>query len=154
MKDDKLSDKEKELIKINIEAIKQNRSLATKIFFAVVTAVLGLIYVLINRQDFNLNNTTIGFFLILLAIFYISSEFMYDDMKYDLSRLIKQILKKERNLEDYKISPKKRKDKFFFALITFAMSFLAFYVLSLNYLICFFIGLGMGVIIYISPRNY
>ncbi|PIN86269.1 hypothetical protein COV19_05665 [Candidatus Woesearchaeota archaeon CG10_big_fil_rev_8_21_14_0_10_44_13] len=151
----KLSDKEKELINVRLSYIKENNSFVGKVFFTIVSIVVGGIYLLfqsgINWTE-PLTKLIVGTIIFGLILFWLRVIISLSNIRFSYDGLIEKIIN-SRSLSDYKIKKTSEWVKIFDALPIGYLSAVLIILFSNNLKTSLISGLLIGIVIYLIFRN-
>ena len=147
-----LSDVEKSLIDLNLNLIKETHSFNNKVFFAIISIIVGGFGLYLNKNPV-LNDVFIGVILIGILFFLIQVTFSISDLNKDINDLIEKIIKSN-NFEDYKIEKTKFLNKILFALPIGLLTFVTVLILSASFWWSLVGGIALSLVVLLSPRFY
>ena len=148
-----LEQREKEIIDLRKSHIKDESSFYSKIFFTVVSIVIGFVYLYIKGPDFKLTEGWLALIIFGILLFYIQSWGLISDLRRLYNKLISNVIESDK-LEDYNIEKRG-----WYYRITFGISvgYFVFVIILLLFKSLWW-AFGLGIIFAIAfsfaPRHF
>ena len=148
-----LSPREKELIDLNYNLIKEETSFSIKVFFTIVSIIIGAVGLYLKSGTSTFGSGFIVLISIGLSLFIIQTIMTVSDLRSDFNSLCSKIIDSD-NLDKYKIKKSSLLKRIMDGLLVGFIFGISILVISNKLLISiiFVIIVGLGVIF--SPRYY